>query len=386
MSDRRDDRARASEEPERRETGAADRGDGAADAHGDPAVGAERARLSRRRLLRAGGLGGAALLGGGVLGRASAGGRSDADPLGVPTAGQAALDEEPSELAELGASDGYGRVAPPSDLDREHLDALTLAPPRDDAPAGSLREYDMSVTAERHEVADGVGIDAWAYGGRVPGPVLRATEGDVLRLRMRNYGPGAHSLHLHGNHPPGPMDGVEPIPEGETFTYEFPADPVGVHPYHCHVGPIDEHVRRGQYGVLIVDPPGGRPPAHEVVLVLGGFDVDGDGRDDLYAFNGLAGAYDRHPIRVPVGERVRCYVANLVAGEAVAGFHLHARTFDVYRSGTALEPDEHTDTISLGMAERAVLEFSLPEPGRYMFHPHQLRLASRGAMGWFAAV
>jgi plastocyanin len=36
--------------------------------------------------------------------------------------------------------------------------------------------------------------------------------------------------------------------------------------------------------------------------------------------------------------------------------------------------------------QRAMVEFTLPDYGRYMFHPHQLWLADRGAMGWFAAI
>ena len=62
------------------------------------------------------------------------------------------------------------------------------------------------------------------------------------------------------------------------------------------------------------------------------------------------------------------------------------KMFDVYRSGTALEPDERTDVVTLAQSERAILEFRLPERGRYMFHPHQTQLAERGAMGWFASV
>jgi nitrite reductase (NO-forming) len=50
------------------------------------------------------------------------------------------------------------------------------------------------------------------------------------------------------------------------------------------------------------------------------------------------------------------------------------------------EPAFRTDTITMGQAERAMVEFTLPEPGRYMFHPHQHYLAERGSMGWFAAV
>ncbi len=44
------------------------------------------------------------------------------------------------------------------------------------------------------------------------------------------------------------------------------------------------------------------------------------------------------------------------------------------------------DTIALAQGQRAMIEFTLPEFGRYMFHPHQHWLADKGAMGWFAAV
>jgi len=116
------------------------------------------------------------------------------------------------------------------------------------------------------------------------------------------------------------------------------------------------------------------------------FSLDGDGRNEVVAFNGVAGAYHRFPIRVPVGALVRVYVVNLLEHDPIASFHLHAQTFDLYRSGTSLTPDEHTDVVALTQGERAIVEFRLPEPGRYMFHPHQSRLAALGAMGWFAAV
>ena len=61
-------------------------------------------------------------------------------------------------------------------------------------------------------------------------------------------------MHFHGIHP-AVMDGVfETVGSGGAFTYEFVADPVGVHPYHCHIMPLEEHIARGLYGVYIVDP------------------------------------------------------------------------------------------------------------------------------------
>ena len=74
--------------------------------------------------------------------------------------------------------------------------------------------------------------------------------------------------------------------------------------------PIDAHINRGLYGTFIVDPPGGHPDAHEVVLVLSGFDVDGDGRNEVYAWNGIAGYFTKYPIKLPAGDPVRAYVVN----------------------------------------------------------------------------
>jgi FtsP/CotA-like multicopper oxidase with cupredoxin domain len=89
---------------------------------------------------------------------------------------------------------------------------------------------------------------------------------------------------------------------------------------------------------------------------------------------------------VAAGELVRLYLANMVTSEPSASFHLHAETFDVYRSGTSLTPSETTDLVTLGPAERVMVEFRLSARGRYMFHPHQREMAEQGAMGWFAAV
>ena len=42
---------------------------------------------------------------------------------------------------------------------------------------------------------------------RSPGPTIRATEGDHLRITFRNLGLHPHSMHFHGWHPPA-MDGA----------------------------------------------------------------------------------------------------------------------------------------------------------------------------------
>ena len=67
----------------------------------------------------------------------------------------------------------------------------------------------------------------------------------------------------------------------------------------------------------------------------------------------------------------------LLEHEPLGSFHLHAQTFDVYPAGMGERPASRDDTLALGMAQRAILEFTLPTVGRYMFHPHQHWLAER---------
>lgn len=283
------------------------------------------------------------------------------------------------------ARSGYGGTAdPPAGLGPHALDAL-LRPPPVSTEGDRSHAIELWISEQPVHVAFDTTFSAWTYNRTVPGPVLRARQGDALTVRFRNLGSHPHNVHFHGRHDVS-QDGWQQVPAGGEETYRLRAEPFGVHPYHCHALPVSEHVARGLYGTLIVDPPGGRPPAHEFVLVLCGFDLDGDGHNELYAWNGVAGFFARHPIKVPVGELVRLYVLNMVANDPVASFHLHAETFDVYRSGTRLTPDEHSDVVTLAQTERAILEFRLPRRGRYMFHPHQIHMAERGAMGWFAAI
>lgn len=276
----------------------------------------------------------------------------------------------------------YGHsVEPPSALGPTALDAATIPPP---ARRGRVERV-ITITQSPVQVAAGTTLDAWTFDGQIPGPILRVTEGETLALTVRNLTAHPHNLHTHGAHDPT-QDGWEPIPPGGTRTYEFAPRKAGLYPYHCDALPAAQHLGRGLYGALIVDPATPRETAEERVLVIGGYDTDADGRSELFGWNGCAGFFARHPLKVTTGALVRLYVLNLVADEPVATFHLHAQTFDVFRSGTGTRADEHSDVVALTLGERAMLEMRFAQDGRYMFHPHQPRMAERGAMGWIAAV
>jgi FtsP/CotA-like multicopper oxidase with cupredoxin domain len=251
----------------------------------------------------------------------------------------------------------------------------------------TVREWELVATDREIEVAPGVRYAAWTYNDRVPGPTLRATEGERLRLRFVNGSSHPHTVHFHGIHP-DLMDGVPGIgagnidPGGST-TYEFDAEPFGLHLYHCHSTPLAEHIAKGLYGTFVIDPKGGRPDADELVMVMNGFDTNFDRANEVYAVNTVAFAYMDRPVRVKRGELVRIYLVNALEFDLVNSFHVHANFFDYYPTGTRREPRDFTDTVVLGQGERGILELRFRYPGKYMFHAHVSEFAELGWMGFF---
>ncbi|MBD2523717.1 multicopper oxidase domain-containing protein [Nostoc sp. FACHB-133] len=246
----------------------------------------------------------------------------------------------------------------------------------------TIREFQLTAGTSIIKLNSAVSYNIWDLNGRIPGPTLRAKQGDRIRILFLNNAGHSHSLHFHGVHP-AEMDGVRPISNGSATIYEFDAEPYGVHLYHCHIEPVTRHIAKGLYGMFIIDPPTPRPPADEIVLVMGGYDVNDDSHNDYYAFNGLPHYYMHNPIPIYKDQLIRLYVLNIIEYDPAVTFHLHANFFDVYRYGMSMTPSEKTDVITMGVAERHILEFAFRYPGKYMFHPHQDAIAENGCMGQF---
>ena len=293
-------------------------------------------KFTRRRLLCA-----TAPLAAAPLGLALAR-NGDAGAAGHDHAAQRAPSSHAGHGA-LGHAAMIGERAPavggPSDLD------ALLYPPRPlPHRPGRVRDYTLVATDEELEIAPGVFFPAWTYNRTVPGPVIRATEDDLLRVRFANAGSHPHTIHFHGIHPTD-MDGVfEIVGPGEDFTYEFPARPAGLHLYHCHSTPLKKHIHKGLYGAFIIDPKVPRAPAQELVLVMNGYDTDGDGGNNFYTVNGRSFYYARYPIRVRRDELVRVYLVNLTEFDLLNSFHLHADFFRYQPTGTG-DYWEYTDTV-----------------------------------------
>ncbi|MFP3900969.1 MAG: multicopper oxidase family protein, partial [Acidimicrobiia bacterium] len=246
-----------------------------------------------------------------------------------------------------------------------------------------VREYEITCTHVDWEVTPGTRERAMTYNGMVPGPTLRAVEGERVRVRVRNELEQSTVVHFHGQQVPNAMDGVSfitqpPIRPGEEFVYEFVARPFGTHMYHSHHNSA-EQVGAGLFGMFLVEPKDrGAEPAydrdHLYVLndVLGGFTINGKGFPATQAYTARQ------------GERVRFRFVNV--GQMAHPIHLHGMPMEVVaRDGFPLPQPYRCDTVNVAPGERWDAIVRADNPGTWAFHCHILTHAE-GPDGMFGMV
>ncbi len=225
-------------------------------------------------------------------------------------------------------------------------------------------------------------VATWAYGDSVPGPPVRATAGDMVRIDFRNDLPEETSVHWHGLAIPHDMDGVphltsEPVPPGGSFAFAFVVPDPGTYWFHPHTG---LQLDRGLYAPFIVDDPA-EPGDYDAewIVVLddwtdglgaspdqiladlrsrrgpmmgmhGGGSAWGDVAYPAYLINGRT-PQDPSVLRAGPGQRVRLRIINAGADTvfdvALAGHALQVTHTD----GFAVEPVT-TGAIRVAMGER----------------------------------
>ena len=286
--------------------------------------------------------------------------------------------------------------------------------------SGPIREIRLTASPGEVEVGPGRTYRTWLYNGQFPGPEIRVREGERLRITVENDLPDAGTtVHWHGLPVPNPMDGVpgvtqEPIPPGETMTYEYEATPAGSYMYHSHealqldrglVGPlvIEEktpHVDYDREHTVILDDflPGAPRPLEELVAgrsdqgdggMMGGMmDRDGgggcpmmdggEGRGGGMMGGGMGGIVppyegllingklpgDPAEFKMKQGERVRFRLVNL---SSAISYHLalagHRMTVS-HADARPVEPVE-VDSLAIGMGERYDVIVEAGNPGAH---------------------
>ncbi len=263
----------------------------------------------------------------------------------------------------------------------------------------------LDIVHKLQEISDGTKMMLWTFGGHSPGPSVRVKQGDKIKFSMANrslesvklFPPMPHSMDFHAAMV-SPQDKYRSIGPGQTLSFEFIANYPGVYMYHCGTPMILEHLALGMYGAVIVEPKNGYPTRvdREYVIVQSEFyptkkarkgvaELDRDAmmkkQASVVAFNGRANRHINEPLKAKPGERVRLFVLN-AGPNGTSSFHVVGTIFDrVWLDGVSSNELRGMQTVLLGASSSAVVEFIIPEKGKYVMVDHEFADATAGALG-----
>jgi nitrite reductase (NO-forming) len=176
---------------------------------------------------------------------------------------------------------------------------------------------DLHATQVVGELADGTTYEYWTYNNQVPGPFIRAMEGDTVEVKLTHEhahgadshstidrepsfvldtfipiayaqeetdghimsaedmehmeaGHGEHSIDLHAVIGPGGGAELMRVGPNRTKTFQFKATRPGIYIYHCASPHVPSHIANGMYGMVLVEPMGGLKPVDKEFYVVQG--------------------------------------------------------------------------------------------------------------------
>jgi manganese oxidase len=239
---------------------------------------------------------------------------------------------------------------------------------------GAVKVFRLTAEKIRWETREGKLVDAMAYNRMIPGPVIRVGENERVRIVVTNKMDEPHTTHWHGLFVPNSEDGVpgisqDPIMPGESFTYEFNANPAGTRLYHSHFNAMSQECA-GLYGMFVIEerntPPSHRADREELMLL-------GDGPLG-FVVNGKEFPMTE-PIQMKKGERLRIRMANL--GAMYHPMHLHGGYFTVIaKDGFPLPAPQDMNTLSIGPGETFDVILHPQFGGTWIWHCHVLSHAT----------
>ncbi len=258
-----------------------------------------------------------------------------------------------------------------------------------------------AIKESQAEVAPGVIYDDfWGFEGRVPGPMLRVREGDLVEMHLRNELTSKHSHNIDFHFVLGPGGGAAAlnVAPGEAAVLEARAMIPGFYMFHCATPDIPTHVANGMYGFVLVEPLEGLPAVGKELYVVQSevytrddkpghksFAMDRAERMDpqYVVFNGAVGSLlkDRAP-QAAENQTVRLYIGN-AGPNLISSFHVIGQIFDkVYREGDLLSPPAQAlQTTLIPAGGSAVVEFTPRVPGTFLLVDHAIFRLHRGAVG-----
>jgi manganese oxidase len=249
---------------------------------------------------------------------------------------------------------------------------------------GDVKVFRITCQEVDWETQAGMTAKAMTYNGTIPGPEIRVTEGDRIRVIVTNEMTQSTAMHWHGLIVPNDQDGVPLITQplitpGSTFTYEFDVVNYGTHMYHSHHNSA-EQVTRGLLGPFIVEP---RDESLRYDAVAEYNFVMNDSGLGTFTFNGKGFPYTQ-PIIAKKGEKILVRYFN--EGFMIHPMHLHGIPQRVMaKDGFPLAAPQMLDTLNIAPGERYDVEISCDYVGVWAFHCHILNHAE-AANGMFGMV
>jgi FtsP/CotA-like multicopper oxidase with cupredoxin domain len=252
-----------------------------------------------------------------------------------------------------------------------------------------VKVFNLEVSVIRWHILPNVPVDAFAYNGQIPGPRIRVTQGDRVRINVHSQLPESTTVHWHGLVLPNKMDGPafitqDPIRTGDSYAYEFTADQAGTFFYHSHDHP-DRQQALGLYGAFIIDPknPQKEEPKADLEYVLQlqewllregltypAMLMEG-GLPNYFTINGRA-----YPatdvIHMKLGQAVKLRFIG-TSNNFIHPMHVHGGPFSVVaRDGVTLSPAARyeADTINLGPGQRYDVIWPARQSGKWLIHCH----------------
>ena len=267
--------------------------------------------------------------------------------------------------------------------------------------APQLVKYAIETVELDGKLDDGTTFTYWTFAKKVPGPMLRVKEGDMVQIDLTNNknSKAVHSIDLHSA--TGGLGGGEhtQVAPGETKTITFKALNPGLYVYHCATPSVAHHISAGMYGLILVEPKAGLPKVDKEFYVMQGdlytshafgtkghheysHDRAGDELPTYYTFNGSVGALGKeHKMEAKVGETVRIYFG--VGGpNKVSSFHVIGEIFDkVYSEGSTNTVKDNVQTTLVPAGGATIVDFKVQYPGKFILVDHALSRAGKGLAG-----
>ena len=259
----------------------------------------------------------------------------------------------------------------------------------------------LTTTEVEARLDDGTTYTYWTFNNKVPGPMVRVRVGDTVNVSMTNA-PGSimnHSIDFHaatGFLGGGQITQAEP---GQTKEFSFKAMAPGVYVYHCATPMVAQHIAKGMFGLIVVEPEGGLPKVDKEFYVmqqeiyatkaknLPAAEDDYDGlvneKPGYLVFNGAVGGLVKDkPLKASVGETVRIWFG--VGGpNFTSSFHVIGEIFDRVHNLGALDtpPLKNVQTVTVAPGGATMVEFKVDYPGKYALVDHALSRATKGLIG-----